>query len=368
MEPVRSGLRTLVIAVFGLLLLGVQACGARGGESGAGQSTSTVRYGFGIAVQPPGVSPLYALPQGLNYWKDSGLNVEWKGFQGGSPAIQALIAGQVDVIMSSPLTMVTSVAKGADLVAVATFNNTNDQLPYVLPESPAQTPSDLAGKKIGVTSLESETVPMVKALMKSVGVDPDSVTFIATGGVATEVERFVRSGQVDAVVSNINLRQELEARGTNLRRVSTSQFDQIGWQSNLMMTRKYFESNRDTVQKFVTGLVRSHIFADENPEAAVRIFFEQYPDALPVGQTVEQALPQAVRQVKARTSQFKSYNGLFVNADPVAIQYYLDLMADTGALPKRIEESQVWDGSLVEPVNANVDEQAVRADARGWRP
>src|SRR6185312_10426168 len=65
-----------------------------------------------------------------------------------------------------------------------------------------------------------------------------------------------------------------------------------------------FEKNRDLLTRFYRANAKSTVFAYANPELAIRLHFEVYPESKPKGKTDEQAMKEALHVVNSRKDKW----------------------------------------------------------------
>jgi NitT/TauT family transport system substrate-binding protein len=114
--------------------------------------------------------------------------------------VQAVAAGQYALGVTDIVQVTNLVLKGSDLKIIYPAALVAAEHPYALvlvpSGSPIKSAKDLAGKTIGVHSLQSYVDATLKAWLKGVGVDPASVRFLPVGFAG--IVPAVRSKQVDA--------------------------------------------------------------------------------------------------------------------------------------------------------------------------
>lgn len=121
-------------------------------------------------------------------------------------AIQQAVAGSVNLINTAPDNVLRTQAAGVDLDIVA---NMLDRMYYALvvsnktdlPSKDLGYPAmmkDLVGKKIGVTSLGTNTEVIARANFLAAGLDPDSATYVALGTLPAMLAA-LENGTIDAV-------------------------------------------------------------------------------------------------------------------------------------------------------------------------
>jgi NitT/TauT family transport system substrate-binding protein len=122
-------------------------------------------------------------------------------FNSGADAINAMQAGDVDVLLSIAGSAMTAIERGFDLQAVMQ-NEVGRAAPpdsasvQVLASSNLKSMSDLAGKKMAVSSLNSQQVVGIQMILKKAGVDLKTMQFIEMPFPAQV--NALRAGHVDA--------------------------------------------------------------------------------------------------------------------------------------------------------------------------
>lgn len=341
------------------------ACG--GGEEtlaeSGGDGPTKVRWGVSTTTPGPAQAPYTSLPRALGYWEDEGLDVEVLGFKGSSAVFQAIDAGQLDVGQGPPSTLFAAVERGSELVAFYDHVPVNFLVPAVPEDSPIQTIADFEGKTVGVHSMEAGGVPMIRAMAarEAGGADAIDLVVIGTGAPAMEA---IQQGRVDAVSLWDSAYAQIEALGQPLRIVSTDFWDQLGFQNAVVTTKDNLTSKAEVMTGLARGVAKATAFAHENPEAAVRLHWEVYPDSKPTGVSDEEALAQGVRILEARNEHTQAiHDGVWGASSPSIVEEQMQVLIDSGVLDGPVDPAEVWNGDLIEDIN-DFDEAAVRDAAR----
>jgi ABC-type nitrate/sulfonate/bicarbonate transport system substrate-binding protein len=150
---------------------------------------------YGSPVTPPNLVHMGTyVAQELGYFKDVGLEVEFKSFEGGVGALRGLIAGGLDVVGTSSDPLLVAVAQGGGIHAIGAYA---PKLSVVMMGSPdVKTPADLKGKKMGIQDVNGFADVMNQLLLASVGLKRDDVQSINVT-TAGRVPALV-SGQINA--------------------------------------------------------------------------------------------------------------------------------------------------------------------------
>jgi len=136
-----------ILGLLSFLIFVFYAPSAKGAEGGF-PSAERIRLSC-TSITPSG-APLW-LPYELGLFKEEGLNAELIYVNSATRALSALFAGQTQFTTGGVSTAVQAYMSGGDPVAIAgTVNKMNVSI-YSVPE--VQLPSELKGKKLGITRL-----------------------------------------------------------------------------------------------------------------------------------------------------------------------------------------------------------------------
>lgn len=139
-----------------------------------------------------GIGTLW-LTQEQGIFRKHGLDSSLVYIRGGSTAVQALLAGEIQFGHLSPAPMMTAWVQGADFVWLGT---TTHQMVFTLLTDAAITKgSDLKGKKIGITRLGSASDLALRAALDHFGLGPKDVTMISIGGIP-DILAALRAGAI----------------------------------------------------------------------------------------------------------------------------------------------------------------------------
>src|SRR6202795_948893 len=201
-------------AIMGVLL-------AIWGAAGLAQDKPLKKVVFAVTTKDISVghSAHSSLPQALGYWKEEGLDVMVTSVEGSAAGMQQLAAGNLQIVSLGPEEIVIGREKGVKIKGFYVQARETIYRLVVPADSPLQKVADLKGKTIGVPALASGSVPFAKALVASVGVDPEKdVKFLAVG-VGAPGALALQQKTVDALGLWDTLQASLENRGIALRRL-----------------------------------------------------------------------------------------------------------------------------------------------------
>jgi len=265
------------IAAVALTALTLGGC-ASSPEPSSGASGSDGQVVEHVTVATPSASPLawlyYYIPGPLGFYEEEGLDVEIVGsVPNGNPA-QAIATGTVDFAgaqLSLGLPVIESGA--ADLV----WLGFSDDWPFnisVMPDSPVQKISDLAGKRIGIR--DDGDVEPATAMLTGNGVAANDFELVRLGQGAAVAAALVQ-GQVDAMYASPLNEGFVEAQtGTAVRRLPSGEFERFV--SSGFMTPR---DEVDTGIRVARAVAKAWVWAQENLESAVDLLASIQPEAVP---------------------------------------------------------------------------------------
>jgi len=288
------------------------------------------------------------------------LDAKTMGTQGGTENLQLMLAGKVTISTGTQDIVLNGLAEGRDIPAISpcVYLHGLIQRVDVMDNSPIKSYKDLAGKKIGVESLASGDVAVIKFLLKGEGVDPDGVTILGVGA-KQQAAAALQSGQVDALVLADAAESDLLTADVALKQVPLSdnlKNAAVGF--TWAFEKSWYEDNKDAAVALMQGMVKSLIVTTQNPEAAVRISYHMHPEALPAGVPLDEAVANGVRAIKVRAPLVtvdRSKGEKWCNFTEAQWKGYVDMLGLTG----KVDPMKFYTPELVEKIN-DFDEQALR--------
>ncbi|HEU4342915.1 MAG TPA: ABC transporter substrate-binding protein [Candidatus Binatia bacterium] len=193
------------------------------------------------------MAPLWVTQEG-GYFRRQGLDVELLYIGGGSLLIQSILGGDVQFAYGPSVPVVNASLRGSDLVLIA---NTGDTLIFsVMTKPEIKDPTDLKGKKVGVTRLGGSADLALEFALKRWGLQRGRDLIVLQTGGLPESLAALRAGAVDgAVLSPPN---NLLAKKAGLRElVDVGQLGIVFPNTPLSTTRAYIKSNRDALTRFL---------------------------------------------------------------------------------------------------------------------
>jgi len=269
-------------------------------------------------------------------FKKHGLDPQLILTPGGSLGFQAMMGGDVAMVMADGSAAVTSNLAGADVVIIASFLNT---FPYSLISIPEVKKVDQrVGGEVAIRRVVSAADVGVRMSLAKVGLKPDKdVTILQIG---TQTTRFaaLQSKQVQATIITPPFTLTARKQGYNTL-VDMAQLN-IPFELTALLTRRSFiKTQRETVAQVVTALAEAVHFYKREKEPSIKILsrYLQTND--------REALEETYREVALKTLPEKPYATL------PGIQVIIDELAQKNPKAKTARPEDFIDMSFVKKLD-----------------
>jgi ABC-type nitrate/sulfonate/bicarbonate transport system substrate-binding protein len=216
----------------------------------------------------PANSPIWVV-QEKGFLKKQGLDPEVISITASPIALQALLAGELDVIVTSVTTLVNSRLAGADIVMilgmVPTFVDHIITLPSIARVE------QLKGKIGGVNRLGSTSDLGLRLALRRLGVDPERDTKIITAGGNPERFAALSKGVVQFTIMPEPFVREAEKLGfKDLLDIGSLQIP--FWWNAVLSKETIIKSKRPIVGRFSRAMAEAVHFIKTDKEGAKAIF------------------------------------------------------------------------------------------------
>ena len=286
------------------------------------------------ATSPYQAALIIAKESGI--FKNHGLDPQLILTPGGSLGFQAMMGGDVAMVMADGSAAVTSNLAGADVVIIASFLNT---FPYSLISIPEVKKVDqLIGGKVAISRFGSATDVSVRMSLAKVGLNPDKdVTILQIG---TQTTRFaaLQSKQVQATIITPPFTLTARKQGYNTL-IDMGQLN-IPFELTALLTRRsYIKAQRETVTDVVTALSEAVHYYKREKEPVLKILsrYLQTND--------REALEETYREIALKTMPEKPYPTL------PGIQTIIDELAPKNPKAKASRPEDFVDMSFVKKLD-----------------
>jgi NitT/TauT family transport system substrate-binding protein len=340
------------------------------------QSLEKLTWVVSSATFEPGTATQTSIPFDAGFFAEEGLEVTLKSARGSALGAQLVITGQADVVHAgTSVGLMVPVSKGSPLVAFYNMITQNFQMPAVPQDSPIRNLRDLRGKKLGIIGQATATIPIVKAVLKDAGIDPDKeVNFIDVGYGAQAAAALWVTKQVDGLAMYDSVYAAIEAVNParyKLRVLTSPLSDRISFQTALVATPETIAKRRDALVRLGRAHAKSTVFALENPAAAAAIHFKRYPELRPKGVDQATAIELGKNSVLARLNNMRIDN-MVVKRDKwgfmheIDVGTYLDMLKEIGSVAGSVKAESIYTNALIDDIN-KFDVEAVRHKARNFK-
>jgi NitT/TauT family transport system substrate-binding protein len=284
--------------------------------------------------------PWLTLPIALGYWKEEGYDVKIVTTGGSLQGIQQMVGGNVDFVQvdSAPLIQANT---DNDLAVRGVMNTlVIDWGIGVLQNGPIKSIADFKGKKIGVFSLGTGGMPLLKGYLRANGIDPDKdVQIIATGGGAPALEA-LRADRVQGLMFWGSALTGFQNAGLDMRVLFNPEWRKLpGF--TLATLQKAIDADPAMVEAIARGAAKATLYAQTNPECTRQIHWKNFPSSKPTG--ADEAtlakwdlalLQSSLESIKAA---YDMSGGRLIGAmDPVAYGRMQDFMLKEGLIKRTL--------------------------------
>ena len=314
---------TSIVLLFALVLVG---CNKAPKEQPNANGTPPVQSEPGkirMAYQPIVFGMPVFVAQEQKYFEKNNLVVDAKSFTSANDMINALVAGQVDMVPGAPLVPVLSLESqypGRFRVFAHSIMTTEKPFDRVLVKTNSSINSiaDLAGKKLalipGTTAMNA-----IKAYLKKNGVDPASITYVQLAPTAQIAA--LQSDAVDALYAYEPVLTIAQEQGT-YRTISPSVYCALLNPCPLVVSivdRKFEKENPEITQRAIKSLDEAVQLMRDDPAKASA--------ALAAYTKVQLAITPKV------SLQNMTIGG---NMDLNNLQQFIDILLDIGEIKSKV--------------------------------
>ncbi|HSV81293.1 MAG TPA: ABC transporter substrate-binding protein [Ramlibacter sp.] len=335
-------------------------------------AAKTIKVTYAVATRDLNVGyPFATLPLALGYFAEEGLDVDVVPGTSSAATIQLLVSGraQVGVVVTDPA-VVQRAKSGLKVKSFYAVSRRNGFVLVVPEGSPIKTFADLRGKKLGTSDLGSGANVYVDVRLGQAGIPHDAVTQVNVG-YGTPAFEALTSGRIDALATFTGARARMEGAGYRFRQLPQAGFEDKMYSYNLYATDEFIAANPEVIEKIGRATAKATVFMKANPEAAVRIFWKQYPERAPKNQNDPKELEKDLAILKAQMHDMKAdelpMEFAWGSQDREAWGALQDYLKAAGmvATPKDVGE---YFYASRQAGYVKFDRAAVVAKAKAWKP
>lgn len=318
--------------------------------------------------------PWLMMPLALGYWRQEGYDVNVIGVSGSAQALQQLASGGIEFAELNATNLIQANTDGNAKVRGVMGNGVIDWGLAVIDGGAITDVKDLKSKKIGIVSLATGGTLLLKGLLRSNGLDPDTdIQLIAVGAGAPALDA-LKNNRVQALMFWQSALTGFENSGAKLKVFRSPQ-----WRSmpdfTLTAMQKLVESDSKMVEAIVRGAAKGQLFAETNPDCARKVQWKSFPGTKPSGADEATLARWDLALLKAQLDTlkdaFQMNGGKLTGAmDPAAYGRFQEFMFNEKQITKQLPRETFIAASPMLIENANrFDRQEIIAAAtacKGW--
>ncbi len=334
----------------------------------AAEAQTTVRVGWCARTISSAAAP-FAIATKMGWYEKMGVKVELVPLPGSGDCAKFVATGETLLALPSVEPVIVMRAQGAKIKTYYTAYLGNIYGLAVPAESKIESMKDLKGKKIGVIGMASASAIIVRALAKEEGMDPDKDISVVVAGEAGQTAALMRNGSVDALSQFDTQYALVENAGVKLRRLKHPSIDKFPSNGFIALESTLKDKRKEAVA-IAQGYAMGTLFALNNPEAAIRILWDMWPQTKSTSKDEATALKQDISTLNARAVSWRLESvGAKKWGENLVSNYqaYFDWLLANGTVKEKASAEDALDNSLLDDVN-KFDQAAVIKAAKEWKP
>lgn len=294
------------------------------------------RIRIGWAGDSPANSPIWVVQdQGL--LKKNGLNGEVIRITNSPTAVQALLAGELDVIVTSVTTLVSARIAGADVIGILGMVPTF--VDHIITLHSISRPEQLKGKTGGVNRLGSTSDLGLRLALRRLGVDPEKDVKIITSGGNAERFAALSKGITQFTIMPEPFVREAEKLGfRDLLPIGSLKIP--FWWNAVLTKETVLKAKRPLMLKFARAMVQAVYFIKTEKEPTKAIF----------GRNLRMSDPEGLERA------YRAYTAVFPDnlmPTPAGVKTMLDDLAIKDPRAAKADPATFVDTSLVRELESS---------------
>jgi len=341
------------IRVLGLVMaagLVIAACGGASTAPSAAPATQAVATQAAASAAPAGQLPkpeltkirigistpnepvqfAEKLADSLGIYQKYGITtVEVTGFEGDGKALQALIAGQLDMFVGGASTTITSVVSDTPLKVVAMNSTTLTDGLWCT--AAIKTPADVKGKAVAISTFGGTSHGSALLMLKGIGLTDKDATITQVGNQGTRIAA-LKGGSVGCAV--VDMAQEKAMKEANMSLLIDLSKSKLQWgRSGLQAKVDFIQKNPNTVLVVVAATLEAQnkMWTDADTAATKFAEFAQIkPD-----------------DAKSLVKDFQNYGSRSMTFTDDAFKAPRDVLAAVNPAVKDVDVTKAFDLSFL---------------------
>lgn len=335
--------------------------------AGARAAETTVKVGFCAKTITSAAAP-FAIATKMGWYAPAGIKVQLVPVPGSTDCTKLVATGDLPYSLPSIEPLPAALRQGVKAKIFYTAYQGNIYGIAVPRDSPIRSVKDLKGKKIGVASMGSAGVPVARGLLAMNGLDPEKDAQIVVVGEAAQAAALVRSEQVAALSLYDTMYALVDSAGVPLRMLDSGPVARFP-SNGFFALEETLQKDRAQALALVKGYAMGTVFAMANPEAAVRILYEVYPQTKPTGKSEEKALRDDVKTLLARAEHWKLEAGgvkRWGESSMKDFEAYEDFLVKWKVIEAKVPAAEMVTNEMIDEVN-RFDAGRIAAEAKAYK-
>ena len=333
----------------------------------AGAADKPVKFGFCAKTITSAAAP-FAIATRMGWYAPAGIKVQLVPVPGSTDCTKLVATGDLPYSLPSIEPLPAALRQGVKAKIFYTAYQGNIYGIAVPKESPVRSIKDLKGKKIGVASMGSAGVPVARGLLAMNGLDPEKDAQLVVVGEAAQAATLLRSEQVAALSLYDTQYALIDNAGVPLRLLDSGPVARFP-SNGFFALEETLQKDRAQAVALAKGYAMGTVFAMANPEAAVKILYEVYPQTKPSGKSDEQALRDDVKTLLARAEHWKLEAGGVKHWGESSVKdfdAYEDFLVKWKVIEAKVPAADMVTNELIDEIN-RFDAGRIAAQAKAFK-
>jgi NitT/TauT family transport system substrate-binding protein len=325
---------------------------------------SVVKVGFCARTITSAAAP-FAVAMKKGWYAPAGIKVQLVPVPGSTDCVKLVATGDLPYSLPSIEPMPAARQQGVKAKIFYTAYQGNIYGIAVAKDSPIHSIKELKGKKIGVASMGSGGVHVARGLLAMNGLDPDNDAQLVVVGEAAQAATMLRGSQVAALSLYDTQYALIENAGQPVRMLDSGPVARFP-SNGFFALEETLQKRRAEAVALTKGYAMGTVFSMANPEEAVRILYEVYPQTKPTGKTDEQALRDDVKTLLARAEHWKLEAGGVKRWGESSVKdfdAYEDFLLRWKVIKQKVPATDLVTNELIDEIN-RFDPARIVAEAR----
>lgn len=202
------------------------------------------------------------------FFRKNQLDVDLVLIESGTTNIQALLAGEIQIVQTAGGIAISSALAGSDVVTVAGLEN---RLAYsLIAQKEVKTPGDLKGKRLAISRFGSASEIGARLMLEKLNLIPDKdVALVQVGGTSTRLAAVMKGAAAATVITP---EFYLLAKKAGLTTLADPRSIKIDFPLNGIVARRaLIKSQPAVVTQYLKALIEAINFYKNNRDESIRI-------------------------------------------------------------------------------------------------